>query len=39
MYFRSRLRIYRYLIEERLSEANQQIRYAHASASERVDVA
>ena len=39
MYFRSRLRIYRYLIEERLSEANQQIRYAHASARERADVA
>lgn len=39
IYFRSRLRVYQYLIEQRLSAANQQIGNAHTRARERADVA
>lgn len=39
LYFRSRLRVYKFLIEQRLSEVNQRIVYAHAPASERADAA
>lgn len=39
LYFRSKLRIYKYLIAQRLSEVNRQIVHAHASAHERVNAA
>ena len=38
-YFRSRLRIYKYLIEQRLSEVNERVAGAHASARERINAA